>query len=162
MLSSTKDPQLEERPGVARREVSEILTDGHRELLGRIAQVRRRLALQRHIRMLDAGLFMGLLLATLVLVADRLFFLGVEPAWVLPLAAGLLVTLVSLLLAQRGGVSEEAAAQGKSVEAHWAHLVVHGVLHLCGYDHEHDEAAAEMEALEERILSGLGYPGPYD
>ena len=54
----------------------------------------------------------------------------------------------------------EAVVQGKSPEAHWAHLVAHGVLHLLGYDH--DEAQAEaMEALEIRILAGLGFPDPY-
>lgn len=59
-------------------------------------------------------------------------------------------------------VLEEAVAQGKTVEAHTAHLVVHGILHLCGFDHEQGEAqAAEMEALEQQIMAGLGYPDPY-
>lgn len=58
-------------------------------------------------------------------------------------------------------VGDEASAQSKSVEAHWAHMVVHGVLHLCGYDHQHDAAAAEMEALEAQVLKALGYPAPY-
>ena len=58
-------------------------------------------------------------------------------------------------------VLREAVVQGKTPEAHWAHLVAHGVLHLLGYDH-HDEARAEaMESLEIRILAGLGYPDPY-
>lgn len=57
-------------------------------------------------------------------------------------------------------VLREAVVQGKTPEAHWAHLVAHGVLHLLGYDH--DEAQAEaMESLEIRILAGLGYPDPY-
>lgn len=57
-------------------------------------------------------------------------------------------------------VLREAVVQGKTPEAHWAHLVAHGVLHLLGYDH--DEAQAEaMEALEIRILAGLGFPDPY-
>jgi probable rRNA maturation factor len=57
-------------------------------------------------------------------------------------------------------VLREAIVQGKTPEAHWAHLVAHGVLHLLGYDH--DEAQAEaMEALEIRILAGLGFPDPY-
>ncbi|MFZ1642454.1 MAG: rRNA maturation RNase YbeY [Candidatus Contendobacter sp.] len=57
-------------------------------------------------------------------------------------------------------VLREAVIQGKTLEAHWAHLVAHGVLHLLGYDH--DEAQAEaMESLEIRILAGLGYPDPY-
>ncbi len=57
-------------------------------------------------------------------------------------------------------VLREAIVQGKSPEAHWAHLVAHGVLHLLGYDH--DEAQAEaMESLEICILAGLGFPDPY-
>ena len=59
-------------------------------------------------------------------------------------------------------VQHEADEQHKSVEAHWAHLVVHGVLHLCGYDHIDAAQADEMEALETTILTGLGYSPPYD
>ncbi len=55
----------------------------------------------------------------------------------------------------------EAKAQGKAVDAHLAHLVVHGVLHLLGHDHERDAEAVRMEALETRILKGLGVPDPY-
>lgn len=58
-------------------------------------------------------------------------------------------------------VLEEAAAQGKTPLAHLAHLVVHGTLHLLGYTHDGDEDAREMEALETRILAGLGHPDPY-
>lgn len=58
-------------------------------------------------------------------------------------------------------VSREAAEQGKSLEAHWAHMVIHGMLHLRGYDHLNDAGAAEMEGLELEILSELGYPDPY-
>jgi probable rRNA maturation factor len=58
-------------------------------------------------------------------------------------------------------VLAEAAAQGKSAEAHYAHLIVHGVLHLIGFDHQEQEQAARMEALETEILTGLGYPDPY-
>ena len=58
-------------------------------------------------------------------------------------------------------VVREAAAQGKTLEAHFAHLVVHGMLHLQGYDHEDDADAAEMEALETAILRELGYADPY-
>lgn len=58
-------------------------------------------------------------------------------------------------------VIREAAQQGKSPEAHWAHLVVHGTLHLLGYDHETGAEAEAMEALETRMLAGLGYPDPY-
>lgn len=58
-------------------------------------------------------------------------------------------------------VAREAAEQGKSTEAHWAHLTVHGCLHLIGYDHEDDSQAAEMEPLETAILAELGFPDPY-
>ena len=57
-------------------------------------------------------------------------------------------------------VLREAVVQGKTPEAHWAHLVAHGVLHLLGYDHDEAQADA-MESLEIRILAGLGYPDPY-
>ncbi|MDA8254513.1 MAG: rRNA maturation RNase YbeY [Betaproteobacteria bacterium] len=59
-------------------------------------------------------------------------------------------------------VAREAAEQGKPAEAHYAHMVVHGMLHLQGYDHETSQADAErMEAIEREILAGLGYPDPY-
>jgi len=58
-------------------------------------------------------------------------------------------------------VEREAAEQGKSLEAHWAHLVIHGCLHLLGFDHEEDEEAEEMEALERTLLAELGHPDPY-
>ena len=59
-------------------------------------------------------------------------------------------------------VEREAAEQGKAPTAHWAHMVVHGVLHLIGYDHVDEEQAAEMEDLETLILGGLGFPPPYE
>jgi probable rRNA maturation factor len=55
----------------------------------------------------------------------------------------------------------EARAQGKALEAHVAHLAVHGALHLQGHDHQSARAAARMEALEQRILAKLGLPDPY-
>jgi probable rRNA maturation factor len=58
-------------------------------------------------------------------------------------------------------VAREAAEQGKSAQAHWAHMVVHGVLHLLGYDHEEDAQAEAMEALEVQILAGLDIADPY-
>ena len=58
-------------------------------------------------------------------------------------------------------VRREALEQNKSVEAHWAHMIVHGVLHLCGYTHEKDRDARKMERLETSILSGFGFPSPY-
>ena len=59
-------------------------------------------------------------------------------------------------------VEREAQEQGKQLEAHWAHLVIHGCLHLLGYDHIEDDEAEEMEALERELLSELGHPDPYD
>lgn len=59
-------------------------------------------------------------------------------------------------------VQREAAEQGKTPEAHWAHMVIHGMLHLQGHDHLEDTEAARMEALETAILSGLGYENPYE
>jgi probable rRNA maturation factor len=58
-------------------------------------------------------------------------------------------------------VHREAVEQQQPVLAHWAHMIVHGVLHLYGYDHQHDDAAATMEALEISILGALGFPDPY-
>lgn len=58
-------------------------------------------------------------------------------------------------------IAREAAAQCKPVDAHWAHLVVHGMLHLQGLDHETAREARAMEQLETRLLAALGYPDPY-
>ena len=56
----------------------------------------------------------------------------------------------------------EAGAQDKPVEAHWAHLVVHGMLHLQGFDHKTDADTRQMETLEIKILDTLGYTNPYN
>lgn len=58
-------------------------------------------------------------------------------------------------------VEREAQEQGKTLAAHWAHMLVHGSLHLLGFDHIDDAEADEMEALETDIITGLGYPAPY-
>ena len=58
-------------------------------------------------------------------------------------------------------VAREAREQGKARPAHWAHMVVHGVLHLHGFDHERPRAARAMERLEVEILHGFGYQDPY-
>jgi rRNA maturation RNase YbeY len=58
-------------------------------------------------------------------------------------------------------ISREAREQRKSFDAHWAHIVVHGVLHLLGYDHESEEQAQTMEDRERKILAGLGFRDPY-
>lgn len=55
----------------------------------------------------------------------------------------------------------EAAAQAKTIAAHCAHLLVHGALHLLGYDHLHDKDAEQMEALERELLAELEFPDPY-
>ncbi|WP_455208210.1 rRNA maturation RNase YbeY [Kaarinaea lacus] len=58
-------------------------------------------------------------------------------------------------------VNEESREQGKTAEQHWAHMIVHGVLHLLGHDHIDDADAQLMEALEIKILAQLGYSNPY-
>lgn len=58
-------------------------------------------------------------------------------------------------------VEKEAQEQQKTLEAHWAHMVVHGTLHLLGYDHIDDADALLMESKETEILSKLGFPDPY-
>ena len=60
-----------------------------------------------------------------------------------------------------GVVTREAREQGKAVADHWSHMVVHGTLHLLGYDHMSEAEAAVMEALEREILAGLGIADPY-
>jgi probable rRNA maturation factor len=58
-------------------------------------------------------------------------------------------------------VAREALAQGKTLESHWAHMTVHGVLHLLGFDHERRAEAAKMAAREVQILDRLGFSDPY-
>ena len=58
-------------------------------------------------------------------------------------------------------IAREARAQGKSAVAHYAHLVVHGLLHLQGYDHESERAARVMERRESGVVTRLGFPDPY-
>lgn len=58
-------------------------------------------------------------------------------------------------------VAREAKEQGKPEADHWAHLTIHGVLHLIGYDHERSADALVMETLETKILAKMGIPGPY-
>ena len=77
-----------------------------------------------------------------------------QPDWLQPPLLGDLVICADLVV-------QEAREQGKVVENHWAHLVMHGVLHLLGFDHETTEQAAVMEGRERVIMARLGYPDPY-
>ena len=69
--------------------------------------------------------------------------------------------LLGDLVICRQVVEREAQEQNKPVMAHWAHMVVHGSLHLLGYDHIEDDEAEEMESLETQIMTGLGFADPY-
>ncbi|MEN1727396.1 MAG: rRNA maturation RNase YbeY [Pseudomonadota bacterium] len=59
-------------------------------------------------------------------------------------------------------IEREALEQGKDLAAHWAHLVIHGLLHLLGFDHTHAEQAEVMESREIELLVGLGFDNPYE
>ena len=59
-------------------------------------------------------------------------------------------------------VISEAQNQQKSIEAHWAHLTIHGLLHLLGYDHEEESEALHMESIETDVMTSLGYAPPYE
>ncbi|BBF05297.1 TPA: rRNA maturation RNase YbeY [Haemophilus influenzae] len=69
--------------------------------------------------------------------------------------------LLGDLVICRQVVEREAAEQEKPLMAHWAHMIVHGSLHLLGYDHIEDDEAEEMESLETQIMQGLGFDDPY-
>ena len=58
-------------------------------------------------------------------------------------------------------IKKEALAQKKITESHWAHIFIHGILHLYGYDHIEEQQACIMEAIEIKLLTGLGYADPY-
>ncbi len=59
-------------------------------------------------------------------------------------------------------VQREADEQNKQVTSHWAHMVVHGTLHLLGFDHIDDSEAEQMESLETNIITAMGFPAPYE
>lgn len=74
---------------------------------------------------------------------------------------GVSMPLLGDLLLCAPVIAREAAAQGKPLRDHYAHLTVHGVLHLLGWDHEDPDDAEAMEALEREVLAGLGIADPY-
>ena len=79
----------------------------------------------------------------------------------MPVPEGEAYPLGDIVLAH-GVITREAEEQGKTLQDHTTHLIVHGVLHLLGYDHESDGEAEEMERLEADILKGLGISDPYE
>jgi probable rRNA maturation factor len=74
---------------------------------------------------------------------------------------GMEIDLLGDLIICRQVVEREAIEQEKPLMAHWAHMVVHGSLHLLGYDHIEDDEAEEMESLETEIMQGMGFEDPY-
>ncbi|NIY84441.1 rRNA maturation RNase YbeY [Vibrio hepatarius] len=74
---------------------------------------------------------------------------------------GIEIDLLGDLIICRQVVEREAKEQGKPLMAHWAHMVVHGSLHLLGYDHIEDDEAEEMESLETEIMQSMGFKDPY-
>ncbi|WP_448098429.1 rRNA maturation RNase YbeY [Luteibacter yeojuensis] len=77
------------------------------------------------------------------------------------LPPGLKLPLIGDLVICAPVVAREAAEQGKKPADHWAHLTIHGTLHLLGYDHTEEAEAEAMESLETRVLAGLGIADPY-
>jgi len=74
---------------------------------------------------------------------------------------GIEMDLLGDLIICRQVVEREAVEQNKPLMAHWAHMVVHGSLHLLGYDHIEDDEAEEMESLETEIMQSMGFKDPY-
>jgi probable rRNA maturation factor len=83
------------------------------------------------------------------------------PAGEMPEMEGEVPTLGDLVICLPV-VKREALQQGKSLDEHWAHMIIHGVLHLLGYDHEVERDALLMEACEVAILDSLGFANPYE
>ena len=75
---------------------------------------------------------------------------------------GITLPLLGDLVICKQVVEQEAIEQNKQLKAHWAHMLIHGTLHLLGYDHIIEEEAIEMEALETKLLVELGFPAPYN
>ncbi|MEX0606118.1 MAG: rRNA maturation RNase YbeY [Marinobacter sp.] len=76
--------------------------------------------------------------------------------------AGITVPLAGDLVICAPVVADEAREQSKALVAHWAHMIIHGMLHLQGYDHLSDTDAEIMESLETQLLDGLGFGNPYE
>ena len=75
---------------------------------------------------------------------------------------GITLPLLGDLIICKQVVEKEAIEQGKSLNSHWAHMLIHGTLHLLGYDHIIETEAVEMEALETKLVVGFGFPAPYN
>lgn len=75
---------------------------------------------------------------------------------------GITLPLLGDLVICKAVVEKESAEQHKILQAHWAHMIIHGTLHLLGYDHIIEKEAVEMENLETEILVKLGFPAPYN
>ena len=75
--------------------------------------------------------------------------------------AGITLPLLGDLIIAADVVAVEAKQQNKPLASHWAHMVVHGCLHLLGYDHIEDDEAVEMESLETQLIESLGFDNPY-
>jgi probable rRNA maturation factor len=82
-------------------------------------------------------------------------------SFVFEVPQGITLNLLGDLVICAEIVEQEAKQQKKTLNAHWAHMVIHGCLHLLGYDHINDDEATTMEALETTILAELGYADPY-
>jgi probable rRNA maturation factor len=135
-----KDPALPSRPQVRRWVRAALNTSGDRpaEVAVRFVDAAEGQTLNRDYRHKD--------------YATNVLSFVYESA---PKVSGDLVICLPVVL-------REAVEQGKSAEAHFAHLIAHGMLHLLGYDHETGaKDAARMEAREREILADLGYPDPY-
>ncbi len=134
--------------------------DFERWAVGALSGLRERAALT--IRLVDAresadlnGTYRGRAGATNVLSFPFDLPPGIDPQ-------DPIVDLLGDLVICADVVQREALEQGKTASAHWAHMVVHGVLHLLDYDHLNEDDAGEMESLETAVLGALGFPSPYE